>query len=218
MRWTVDLLLFTWTAGMLDGLSYLRGHVFTANMTGNTVLLGLNLVQGHFGPFRHNLTALCGFAAGCLVAALIFDQSAPPRTARNLVLAARIELPLLVAFAGLWLTSGQADSLGYATIALAAAALGIQSVAVRRMQINGISTTFITGTITETAVEITRVLRARIRTGGWPPRSSTAAVFLILLGIYLVAAITAGYLALHWATGAAILCLPAPIVVMVRPR
>ncbi len=40
-----NLLLLTWTAGMLDGLSYLRAHVFTANRTGNIVLLGIHLVQ-----------------------------------------------------------------------------------------------------------------------------------------------------------------------------
>ncbi len=34
-----DLLLLTFAAGSLDALSYLRGHAFTANMTGNTVLL-----------------------------------------------------------------------------------------------------------------------------------------------------------------------------------
>lgn len=46
--YATNLLLLTWIAGMLDGLSYLRGHVFTANMTGNIVLLGIHLVQKDF--------------------------------------------------------------------------------------------------------------------------------------------------------------------------
>src|SRR3989454_10880597 len=50
------VLMLTWAAGSVDAISYLAlDHVFTANMTGNTVLLGLAIGQGHgwrpFGPF-----------------------------------------------------------------------------------------------------------------------------------------------------------------------
>ena len=51
-----DLLLLglTWSAGFLDAISFLGlGNVFTANMTGNTILLGIALgrdnLQGRFG-------------------------------------------------------------------------------------------------------------------------------------------------------------------------
>ena len=41
------LLLLTLVAASVDAISYLGlGHVFTAMMTGNTVLLGLALAQG----------------------------------------------------------------------------------------------------------------------------------------------------------------------------
>ena len=41
------LLVLTLAAGSVDAISYLGlGHVFTAMMTGNTVLLGLALAQG----------------------------------------------------------------------------------------------------------------------------------------------------------------------------
>ena len=43
-----DLLLLglTWAAGFVDAVSYLGlGNVFTANMTGNTMLLGIALVE-----------------------------------------------------------------------------------------------------------------------------------------------------------------------------
>lgn len=44
-----DLLLLglTWSAGFLDAISFLGlGNVFTANMTGNTILLGIALGRG----------------------------------------------------------------------------------------------------------------------------------------------------------------------------
>ena len=41
------VLVLTWAAGGVDAISYLGlGHVFTANMTGNAVLLGLAVGQG----------------------------------------------------------------------------------------------------------------------------------------------------------------------------
>ena len=47
----VPLLLYLFTAvtGLIDAVSYVAlGHIFTANMTGNIVLLGFTLVQDEF--------------------------------------------------------------------------------------------------------------------------------------------------------------------------
>ena len=53
------LLALTWAAGSVDAISFLAlGRVFTANMTGNTVLLGLHLAQ------EQGAGALRAFAAG----------------------------------------------------------------------------------------------------------------------------------------------------------
>ena len=44
---TRTLLVLTFTTGLVDGVSYLGlGHVFTANMTGNIVLLGFGIAGG----------------------------------------------------------------------------------------------------------------------------------------------------------------------------
>jgi uncharacterized membrane protein YoaK (UPF0700 family) len=216
MRWIPELLLLTWTAGTLDGLSYLSGHVFTANMTGNTVLLSLHVVQGQFGPFLHNLTSLAAFSAGCMVGAFIFNETTRLRTARNLVLSARIEFPMLLAFGVLWLANQRTHTLGYATIVIAALALGIQSVAVRRLKIHGVVTTFISGTVTEAATGAASALLARRKTGRWPGGGSKTAVCVAILCTYLAAAAVAGYLSLHQPGAAAFISLPALLPVMVR--
>ena len=53
------ILILAWAAGSLDAIGYLGlGHVFTANMTGNAVLLGLALGQGY------GVAALPGFSRG----------------------------------------------------------------------------------------------------------------------------------------------------------
>ncbi|MGN6697263.1 MAG: YoaK family protein, partial [Thermomicrobiales bacterium] len=59
------LLLLAGAAGSLDAISYLGlGHVFTANMTGNTVLLGVALAQRDMPAALRNAVALVGFGVG----------------------------------------------------------------------------------------------------------------------------------------------------------
>ena len=56
----------------MDALSYLAlGRVFTANMTGNTVLLGVALVQGEADAAGRAGLALGGFLAGGAIGAWI---------------------------------------------------------------------------------------------------------------------------------------------------
>ena len=96
------LLLLTGAAGIADAISYLGlGHVFTAMMTGNTVLLGLALAQGEAYAAARSMLALFGFVAGVALGALIAgtesdDGPWPPGVTRALGL----EAALLAAFAG----------------------------------------------------------------------------------------------------------------------
>ena len=55
----------TFAAGSVDAISYLAlGRVFTANMTGNIVLLGLAVAQSLGPQTERSLVALAAFAAG----------------------------------------------------------------------------------------------------------------------------------------------------------
>ena len=63
----VRLLILAMTAGAADGWSYVGlGHVFVANMTGNTVLLGIAVFQNH-GDLLHPAISLLCYAAGALL-------------------------------------------------------------------------------------------------------------------------------------------------------
>jgi len=89
--YATNLLLLTWIAGMLDGLSYLRGHVFTANMTGNIVLLGIHLVQKDFPDAARSLLALFAFAIGCIIAGLlILEREDPGRSVMRMGFSAEL--------------------------------------------------------------------------------------------------------------------------------
>jgi uncharacterized membrane protein YoaK (UPF0700 family) len=156
---SVDLLLLTWTAGTLDAISYLQGHAFTANMTGNTVLLGLALAGAHRERAFPCGLAIAGFAAGVALAALVLVRLAHASSwDRDLRLGVALELPFLATVALLRVLNPGPESAAVtaALILCGACALGIQSVAVRRLKVRGVITTFITGTIT---VAVTRLLR-----------------------------------------------------------
>src|SRR5438874_2476016 len=59
------LLVLTFTTGLVDAVSYLGlGHVFTANMTGNVVLLGFGIAGSGGLPVVAPLVSLGAFLVG----------------------------------------------------------------------------------------------------------------------------------------------------------
>jgi uncharacterized membrane protein YoaK (UPF0700 family) len=73
-----------------------------------------------------------------------------------------LECVILAAFAAAWLLDGSEPSnvAVYLLIVLGAVAMGIQSAAVRRLQVADVSTTYITGTITSLTARTVRWLRS----------------------------------------------------------
>ena len=62
---TRTLLLLTFGTGLVDAASYLGlGHVFTANMTGNVVLLGFGIAGAAGLPVVAPLVSLLAFLVG----------------------------------------------------------------------------------------------------------------------------------------------------------
>jgi uncharacterized membrane protein YoaK (UPF0700 family) len=151
-------------AGCVDAVGYLGlGQVFVANMTGNTVLLGLAIGQANVRGVLHAGTALAGFVLGVAAGAAIVERD-PERTSwtPTVTAALGLECVILVAFAAGWLLDGSEPSsvAVYLLIALAALAMGVQSAAVRRLQVADVSTTYITGTLTSLTARTVRWLRS----------------------------------------------------------
>jgi uncharacterized membrane protein YoaK (UPF0700 family) len=72
------LLLLTCAAGYVDAIGY-RGldRVFTANMTGNTVLLGLALAEADSQAALRAGLALVGFLVGSALGAWVIGRNQP---------------------------------------------------------------------------------------------------------------------------------------------
>lgn len=157
----IILLLLAGVAGSIDVMSYFGlGHVFTANMTGNTIMLGLSIGQGKLSSSLHSLTALAGFIGGAFLGAFMVENKAKSwitYITRSLAL----EGVIIILFALLWYRHNQTqdDISLYISIILSAIAMGLQSAAIRHLHIPGVVTTFITGTITSIAASAAKGLR-----------------------------------------------------------
>ncbi len=149
------LLVLTVTTGLVDAVSYLGlGHVFTANMTGNVVLLGFGLAHAGGLPVLAPLVSLAAFllgagAGGRLVAGLA------PHHGRYFRVALAIEAGLLGCAAVLAAaTTVRVGSLAaYAVIALVAVAMGVRNATVRKLAVPDLTTTVLTLTITGLAAD-----------------------------------------------------------------
>jgi len=155
------LLTLTFAAGSVDALSYLGlSRVFTANMTGNAVLLGLAISQTQELQVAHSSAAIVGFVLGVILGARLVGPSRERIVwSRRVSAAVGVECALLFVFAlGWWLSGPSAAGAGLVVlIVLAGVAMGIQSAVARRLAVPGVSTTFVTGTITALLTELTAV-------------------------------------------------------------
>lgn len=127
-------------------------RVLTANMTGNTVLLAIGLAQLDIDAAVRSSVALAGFLAGAAVSAWIVERDqARGVWPRAVTQALTVESVILCVLAAGWQWVGDAPAeLPLAMlIGLAALGMGVQSAAVRRLEVSGIATTYITGTLTQ---------------------------------------------------------------------
>ena len=158
------LLLLTWAAGSVDAISYLGlDHVFAAMMTGNTVLLGLAIAEGHILAALRSILALGGFGLGVAIGAWITGRDQRQGDWPSAVTGAiAVEEVILGVFAVTWYFTNppRSPSVVHALIVLLSLAMGIQSAAVQRLGVTGVMTTYITGTITSLVVGLVGRLRS----------------------------------------------------------
>ena len=223
----VLLLLLSAAAGCIDALSYLGlGHVFTANMTGNTVLLGIALGQMQGEEALRGGAALAGFVLGVAGGAAIAERKLEGRCVwpRAVTWILTFELVVMVAFAsGFYLAGGEpVGEARYVLITLSAVAMGAQSTAVRSLGVGGVATTYVTGTLTNLTEQVVSrlwwTLSSTERGEQRPERaSSSERALLIPAQVWLVYGLGAvvGGAAMLWWSSAATVWVPVVLVALV---
>jgi uncharacterized membrane protein YoaK (UPF0700 family) len=158
---TLIAIALTFASGAADVASFTRlGEVFTSVMTGNIVLWGLAAARGSLSLFSHTAVSIVGYIAGVAVGTWVAhgakengsegDSRPAGVLPAHIIWVLLAELTLLIGFAVGWEVTG-ASPAGWAQFSLLAtlaAAMGMQSSAVKDMGLTEVSTTYLTGTLT----------------------------------------------------------------------
>jgi uncharacterized membrane protein YoaK (UPF0700 family) len=179
------LLVLTLLSGLVDAVCYLGlGRVFTANMTGNVVVLGFAAAGAPGFSVPASLTSLGVFLAGAAVGGR-FGQRVSRRS-RLLTVAIWCEAGFVAAAAVVaFLASTVATGWGrYTDIALLAFAMGIRNAVIRRLAVPDMTTTVLTQTLTGLAADSTLGGGNNTRAG-----RRSGAVLAMLIGAIVGAAL-----------------------------
>jgi uncharacterized membrane protein YoaK (UPF0700 family) len=147
------LLGMTTVTGLVDAVSFLSlGRVFTANMTGNIVLLAFATAHVPGLSIARSLTALLAFLVGAILGGRVMARTSADSQIRFAAQAFLLEVAFLFA-ASLCCIGYRGDLLEhsfqpFALIALTALAMGTRNAAVRKLAIPDLTTTVLTLTIT----------------------------------------------------------------------
>jgi uncharacterized membrane protein YoaK (UPF0700 family) len=176
---TVLLLTLTFSTGLVDAVSYLGlGRVFSANMTGNIVLLGFGIAGGYDLPIVAPIVALLAFLVGAALGGKL-AQLIAHRHRAHLGMALGAEVALLAVAAlltGLAVVRPDAAS-GDTVIGLLALAMGVRNATVRRIGVPDLTTTVLTLTLTGLASDL-----RHLRTNRSAPARRVLAVLAMLSG------------------------------------
>jgi uncharacterized membrane protein YoaK (UPF0700 family) len=197
------LIVLTFSTGLIDAASYLGlGRVFTANMTGNVVLLGFGIAGAHGLPVTAPLVSLFAYLSGAVLAGRM--------RAAGLISGLAIEIGLLmIAACGAAILPVRVGRVsGDAVIAVVAFAMGVRATTVRRLGVPDLSTVVLTMTLTALAAGGAGTLRRStavvamllgavagallVKRELWLPLAAAAALALVVGAGYRVVARRAG--------------------------
>jgi uncharacterized membrane protein YoaK (UPF0700 family) len=182
------LSLLTLVTGLVDAACYLGlGRVFTANMTGNVVLLAFGAAGAQGLPVLAPTVSLVVFLVGATAGGRLASSVVGPAGAEvpaplrrrwvTVALLGELGLVAVAAVVALGLPVGGGGARRYVVIGLLAAALGLQNATVRRLAVPDVTTTVLTLTLTGLAADSWLA-------GGRSPRAGrrVAAVGLMVAG------------------------------------
>jgi uncharacterized membrane protein YoaK (UPF0700 family) len=149
------LIVLTATTGIIDAVSYLGlGHVFSANMTGNVVLLGFGIAGTAGLPTIAPLISALAFMVGSVAGGRLAVASGERR--RRQVITAIMAEVALVAIAATFAAAVAVEpnqATGDTVIALLALAMGMRNATVRGLGVPDLTTTVLTLTLTALSAE-----------------------------------------------------------------
>lgn len=201
------MLALTFSTGIIDAVGYLGlDRVFTGNMTGNVVILGMGLIGGGDLPVLGPAIALAAFMAGAAVGGRVLRGTADAWTGTHTALFTAVAAVILACAAPLVLMSEPPHAVALSVTAGLGLAMGLQAATARHVAVKDVTTVVVTSTLTGLASD--SVLG---KGGGQPWKRRAGAVVLIGAG----AAAGAALLRIHLGWGLALAAAVTLAVVIV---
>jgi uncharacterized membrane protein YoaK (UPF0700 family) len=149
------MMVLTFVTGLVDAVGYLRlDRVFTGNMTGNIVILGMGLAGGDDLPVVGPLAALGAYVAGAAVAGRLVHRHRPAwKPVVTAIFACSACVLVAVATVLATVPIGGASPAGVVIAASIATLMGAQAAAARALAVSDMTTVVVTSTLTAYASE-----------------------------------------------------------------
>jgi uncharacterized membrane protein YoaK (UPF0700 family) len=147
------------TSGATDAIGFLAlGSAFTSVMTGNLVLLGVGTADRDVALVLSCGVAIVSFMVGAAIGVRVAGSPAKGDALwpKPVTVAIWIEFVIFAIFAVLWwsMASDPEQEWLLLLLGLNAGALGLQSSAIQRFGVPGLSTTYLTGTLTAVVMRL----------------------------------------------------------------
>lgn len=144
------MLILTFSTGVIDAVGYLGlDRVFTGNMTGNVVLLGMAFAGGADLPILRPALALVFFMVGAALAGRVLRKGSEGWSGRTSTTLLTVTLGLTALAVYVALVDVQAEEvLGSITTSVLGTMMGIQAATAKRLKVAEITTVVVTSTIT----------------------------------------------------------------------
>lgn len=203
----VLMLALTFSTGIIDAIGYLGlDRVFTGNMTGNVVILGMGLIGGSGLPVLGPAIALAAFMAGAAAGGRVLRGSADAWTPTHTALFAAVAGVIVACAVPLVLISEPPKAVALSITAGLGLAMGCQAATARHVAVKDVTTVVVTSTLTGLAAD--SVLG---KGAGQPWKRRAGAVLLIGAG----AASGAALLRIHLGWGLALAAAVTVAVVVI---
>lgn len=204
------MLALTFSTGIIDAVGYLGlDRVFTGNMTGNVVIMGMAVAGGDGLPVLGPTLALVGFMVGAAAAGRVLRGGHAGWSTRTTWLLLVVGTMMAGVSASLFAVGDDLTQAGGVAVTTAlGGAMGLQAAAARVVAVKDVTTVVVTSTITGLAAD--SVFGGGIPGGGV---RRVAAVVLILVGAGV------GALAITWHLGVGpMICAVLTVAVAVAGR
>jgi uncharacterized membrane protein YoaK (UPF0700 family) len=153
-HYRVLLLVLTFSTGIIDGICYLAlDQVFTANMTGNVLILGMGLAGGQDVPTAGPLVALLAYVAGAAVAGYAFRNHPAGWHRTTTGLFAGVGVGVLAASVVAYVVGEPRGWRLLLVVAVLGVSMGVQAATARHLSVKDLTTTVVTSTLTGLAAD-----------------------------------------------------------------